>query len=64
MRERQEKRTMEKIIYLLWRDAGVDKESFSKKLRTEIADRLLEQGVHGLQVNVNDDAVAAGESIY
>jgi hypothetical protein len=55
---------MEKIIYLLWRDPGTDKESFSKKLRTEIAGRLLEQGVHGLQVNVNDDAVAAGEGIY
>jgi hypothetical protein len=54
---------MEKILYVLWRQASVDRETFSKKLRTEISDQLLDLGVHGLQVNVNDDAVGAGEGI-
>jgi hypothetical protein len=55
---------MEKVLYVLWRDPAIDRETFSKRLRTDIAGRLLDQKVHGLQVNVNDDAVAAGDGIY
>jgi hypothetical protein len=55
---------MEKIFYVLWRDPKVDQESFARTLRTEIADRLLEQGVHGLQINATDSAVSASTNYY
>ena len=48
---------MEKIVYLLWRDADTSQEEFSLRLRTEIADKLLAIGARGLQVNVPDQAV-------
>lgn len=54
---------MEKILYVLWRDAGTDQESFAARLRTEVAERLLDAGAHGLQINVTDAGVAAGSRI-
>jgi hypothetical protein len=50
---------MEKIIYILWRDPKVEKAVFANTLRTEIADRLLNQGVLGLHFNIVDEGVAA-----
>jgi hypothetical protein len=55
---------MEKVIYILWRDPKVDQESFAAALRTEVADELLSEGVHGLQINVVDAAVAGGSHIH
>jgi hypothetical protein len=55
---------MEKVLYVLWREPGVDREAFSKMLLTEISGQLLDLGVHGLQVNVNDDVVAGADGIY
>ena len=49
---------MEKAVYVLWRPQDVSAEEFSARLRGEVADALLGLGVHGLQVNVADDAVA------
>ncbi len=49
---------MEKVIYLLWRDPAVDAEQFGNSLLGQLADRLLNQDVRGLQVNVSDAAVA------
>lgn len=55
---------MEKVVYVLWRDPKVEQETFAQTLRTEIADRLLSQGVHGLQINVVDAAVSAASKLY
>jgi hypothetical protein len=53
---------MEKVVYILWRDPRIDTEEFGRRLRGEVADRLLALGARGLQVNVADEAVrpAAG----
>jgi hypothetical protein len=55
---------MEKVVYILWRDPKADQQSFARALRTEVSDRLLSGGVHGLQINVVDEAVAAGSHIH
>jgi hypothetical protein len=55
---------MEKVLYVLWRDPKIDQQSFAQKLKTEIADQLLDAGVHGLQVNVVDADVADASRIY
>jgi len=49
---------MEKVLYVLWRPEGESVEEFVDRLRAETAPALLDLGVHGLQVNVADDAVA------
>ena len=55
---------MEKIIYLVWRDAKQDVDTFALQLREQLAPRLLAlANVRGLQVNVADQAVAAGSGI-
>jgi len=50
---------MEKVVYVLWRDAHTAPEEFSRKLRTEVADKLLALGASGVQVNVPDQDVAS-----
>ncbi|MEY2458690.1 MAG: hypothetical protein QOG30_520 [Acidimicrobiaceae bacterium] len=50
---------MEKLVYVLWRPAGDSIEAFADHLLSKMAPQLLALGVHGLQVNVADDAVAA-----
>lgn len=55
---------MEKVIYLVWRDAGTDIETFGKTLRGPLAAQLRAiPSVRSLQVNVADAAVAAGAGI-
>jgi hypothetical protein len=49
---------MEKVVYVLWRPAADPAEAFAARLLREVAPRLLALGVHGLQVNVGDAAVA------
>lgn len=53
---------MEKVLYILWRDPRVSEDTFARRLRGEVAERLLATGARGLQVNVVDAAVrpAAG----
>ncbi|MGH8809651.1 MAG: EthD domain-containing protein [Noviherbaspirillum sp.] len=53
---------MEKVIYIVWRDAHTNAEEFGRSLRTDVAERLLALGARGVQVNVADQAVqpAAG----
>lgn len=41
----------------------VERQTSARALRTEIAKQLLGQGVHGLQVDVLDEAVAAASMI-
>jgi len=48
---------MEKVLYVLWRDPRIDEDAFARRLRGELADRLLAAGARGLQVNVADAAV-------
>lgn len=50
---------MEKIVYLLWRDADVPVEAWSSALRAAGAGALPEAGALGVQVNVADEAVAS-----
>lgn len=54
---------MEKIIYLVWRDAQTDSETFARRLRGEVADQLLALGACGLQVNVADRQVEAAAGL-
>jgi hypothetical protein len=49
---------MEKVVYVLWRPADDSIDSFASNVLKEVAPRLLELGVRGLQVNVGDEAVA------
>ena len=49
---------MEKVVYVLWRPTSDSVEAFTGRLRDEVASQLVELGVHGLQVNVADEAVA------
>ena len=50
---------MEKVVYVLWRPEGESVEVWTDRLTGDVAQALLDLGVHGLQVNVADDAVAA-----
>jgi hypothetical protein len=52
--------TMEKVIYLLWRDPATSRADFAKRVRRETADRLLSLGAKGLQVNLCDPDVQPG----
>lgn len=54
---------MEKVVYIVWRDAQTNAEEFGRRLRTEVADRLLALGARGLQVNVPDQAVQAAAGL-
>lgn len=50
---------MEKVVYALWRPERESVEAFSGRLLEDLAPRLLDLGVRGLQINVSDGAVAA-----
>ncbi|MCP1618098.1 EthD domain-containing protein [Pseudomonas sp. SLBN-26] len=49
---------MQKVIYLLWRDAGTRAEEFADHLRHEAAGQLRALGARELQVNLVDADVA------
>ncbi len=53
---------MEKVIYLLWRDAATEAETFAQRLRSELTAKLKDVGVRGARLNLQDEAVkpAAG----
>ena len=50
---------MEKLLYALWRSASEGRAAFRERLIGDLAPGLLDAGALGLQVNVDDDAVAA-----
>lgn len=54
---------MEKVIYLVWREQSMDADQFGVHLRRDLAERLLALGARGLQVNVQDGAVAAANEM-
>ncbi len=54
---------MEKVIYVVWRDARAEPEAFAHRLRTELAQQLLALGARGVQVNVVDAAVAPASGL-
>lgn len=45
---------MEKLVYALWKPAGVDDEAFCARLLGEVAPQLLAAGVRGLALNLPD----------
>lgn len=45
---------MEKVIYVLWRDAQTRPDQWSRTMRAQLADKLLSLGAHGVQINVAD----------
>ncbi len=49
---------MEKVVYALWSDAS-DRESLRDELTGPVADALWAAGARGVQVNVDDEAVAS-----
>ncbi|WP_153099553.1 EthD domain-containing protein [Paraburkholderia hayleyella] len=54
---------MEKIIYILWRDGQIPPRQWSRTLRTELTDRLLSLGAHGIQINTADTEVEAAAAL-
>ena len=54
---------MEKLIYALSRRDSESKESFSKRLVTELGPKLMQQGAPSISVAVNDADVAAAEKL-
>jgi hypothetical protein len=50
---------VEKLIYALWAPDG-DRELFSRRLRSEVAPKLLGAGARYLSISVADDHVGAG----
>jgi hypothetical protein len=48
---------MEKVIYVLWRDAQTPPDQWSRTVRAQLADKLLTLGAHGVQINLADDDV-------
>lgn len=52
---------MEKIVYLLWKDAGEARQAFCDRLCTRLAPALLDLQPLGLQLNLVDDSVLPGE---
>jgi len=51
---------MEKLTYVLWRDAQESESSFNSRLQRELSAELLALGAARLSVNLVDDAVAPG----
>jgi hypothetical protein len=54
---------MEKLIYLVWRDAGAPREAFNAALLGPVAGRLAELKAERIQVNVVDAPVDPGASL-
>jgi len=54
---------MEKLIYLLWNDAGKKLADFNAELLGPIRRQLIAKGAQRLQIHVVDDAVAPGAKL-
>jgi hypothetical protein len=54
---------MEKLIYLLWNDAGKPVGDFNAGLLGPVARQLMEKGAQRLQMHVVDEAVAPGAKL-
>jgi hypothetical protein len=55
---------MEKIIYALWRKDGESREAFNSRLQEQVAPALLAlDNIHGLRLNLQDEAVKRAESL-
>lgn len=54
---------MQKVIYLLWRDARRSVAELNAQLQREAAPRLLAAGARGLTLNLQDEAVKDAERV-
>ncbi|MAE95973.1 MAG: hypothetical protein CL910_15050 [Deltaproteobacteria bacterium] len=54
---------MEKLVYVLWKRGDEPNADFAKRLRGELAPRLLAQGARFLKLSAVDDDVAAGAGL-
>ena len=54
---------MEKLIYLLWNDAGKKLADFNAELLGPVGRQLIAKGAQRLQIHVVDDAVAPGAKL-
>lgn len=54
---------MEKIIYTLWKPAGLTMRDFAAALRVTLATQLQQAGVRGLALNIDDADVAPAAGI-
>jgi hypothetical protein len=54
---------MEKLIYLLWNDAGKKLADFNVELLGPVGRQLIAKGAQRLQIHVVDDAVAPGAKL-
>jgi hypothetical protein len=57
---RRKETVMEKLLYLIEAPTGATSEDFSSALRLSLVPALRAAGARGMQINVVDDAVAAG----
>ena len=55
---------MEKVIYVVWRDAATTVDVFGQQLRDVLAPKLKALGVKSLRINVADSAVASASNIW
>lgn len=55
---------MEKVIYVVWRDAAMGIDAFGQQLREVLAPKLKALGVRSLRINVADSAIAAATAIW
>ena len=51
---------MEKLIYVLWKDASESDATFNARLQGDVSKQLISLGASRLQVNIVDDAVTDG----
>lgn len=57
---------MEKVLYVIWRGKtgnSADREALDRRLRGEIAEKLLALGARGVQVNLADAAVQPADGL-
>jgi hypothetical protein len=54
---------MEKLVYLLWRDAAEPGEAFARRVRGELGPKLLASGARSVAVNVADAQADLAKSV-
>jgi len=54
---------MEKLVYVLWKDPGLEAPAFRDRLVGEVAERLLGYGARKLSMNVSDEHSAYAEGL-
>lgn len=54
---------MEKVIYALWRDTGIEREAFNSRLLSQLPQALYAAGATGIRINLRDRDVDPGKDL-